>query len=436
MNRIRIAVLAVAALVSGALAVAAQEAAELDTSLANAEPRVISPSPLAAAELDFLIAAGQDKDKDVAKAVLPQLEDWLAQNPSDPAAHKALLLKAELNSRLGEDEYAMVDLLKYFRIYPEAPSFDRAKGLFDALSKKADKKLKPALEQLLVPPASPAIEFDLSSLLEGVAARAGEVYYEPLTSEFRAFFRRFPGYSRNDAVRLSLAALHTLNGRHLAARLEYEKMIKMYPGSPLLAAAKQSLGVVLADNLREYDDAIEVFMDVAASFPGTDEAWAAYGRLPALAEKQKKYDLAVELHEKIIALYPDRPEVYDSYVGAARLLREKLKKYTEAVAVLNRLADKYKDGRAIEALLLASDIYRKDLKDTAGEIKMYDRISSEYEKDPAAPKALYAAGEIYYKVKDADNARKYFDKVLMLYPEDPLSRKATSKVADIVAGKI
>lgn len=436
MNSIRIAVLAAAALVYGALAVAAQEAAELDTSFSQAEAKVISPSPLAAAELDFLIAAGQDKDKGVTKAVLPQLGDWLAQNPADPSAHKALLLKAELNSRLGEDESAMVDLLKYFRIYPEAPSFDRAKGLFDALSKKVDKKLKPALEQLLAPPASPAIEYDLSSLLEGVAVRAGEVYYEPLTEEFRAFFKRFPGYSRNDAVRLSLAALHRLNGGHLAARLEYEKMIKMYPASPLLAGAKLALATLLADNLKEYDKAIEAFQDIAASFPGTEEAWAAYGRLPALAEKQKKYELAVELNEKIIALYPDRPEAYDAYVAAARLLREKLRKYAEAVAVLNRLADKYKDGRAVEALLLAADIYRKDLKDTAGEIKMYDRIAAEYEKDPQAPKALYAAGEIYLKAKDMDNARKYFDKVLMLYPEDPLSRKAASRVADIVAGKV
>lgn len=436
MNKIRIAVLAAAALFFGVFAVAAQEAAELDAGFARDEAKIISPSPLAAAELDFLKNAGLEKDKNVAKAVLPQLGDWLAQNPADPAAHEALLLKAELNSRLGEDESAMVDLLKYFRIYPEAPSFDRAKGLFDALSKKADKKLKPALEKLLAEPASPAIQTDLAALLEGVAVQAGEAYYEPLTEEFRAFFRRFPGYSRNDALRLSLAALHGLKGRHLAARLEYEKMIKMYPGSPFMAAAKRSLGAVLADNLKEYDSAIEVFRDVAASFPGTDEAWASYGRLPALAERQKKYDLAVEIYETIISLYPEKEEAVSSHFAEAKLLREKLKKYAEAVEVLNRLADKHKGPRAVEALLLAADICRKDLKDTAGEIRMYDRISSEYEKDPEAPKALYAAGEIYYKAKDADNARKYFDKVLMLYPEDPLSRKATSKVADIVSGKL
>lgn len=436
MINVRIVVLAAAALLSCAFTAGAQEAAELMPGTGADVPKVISPSPLAAAEWDFLKNAGRDKDKDVLQIVLPQLSDWIAQNPGSPEAPQALLLKAEINFKLGEEEYALVDLLKYFRVYPDAPSFAEAKILYEAVSKKADKAIKPALEQLLAVPADPSVNFSLSSLLESVSALAGKDYYEPLTAEYRAFFSRFPKYPRNDAVRISLAELHRLKGKHLAARLEYEKMIALHAESPLVSAAKKSLGDVLADNLKEYDRSIEVFRDIAASFPGTDQAWYAYSRLPALAEKQKKYELAVEIYEKIIELYPGRDEAVSSHFAEAELQRKKLDKYAEAVAVLNRLADKYKGPKAIEALLLAAEIYRKDLKDDAGEIRMYDRIAAEYGDDKEAPKALYAAGEIYFKAKDTDNARKYFDKMLMLYPEDPLSRKATSRVADIVAGKL
>lgn len=436
MNKIRIMVLGACAFFIGAFMASAQEAAELTPGAGAEVAKVISPSPLAAAEWDFLKTAGLDKGKDVLEMVIPQLDDWLARNPKSPYAHEALLLKADLNTKLGEDEYALVDLLKYFRLYPGAPSLDAAKSLFDTVIKKADKKLKPALEQLCEAPASPAAALDLSSLLESLSVQAGKDYYEPLTAEFRAFFNRFPEYPRNDAVRLSLAELHRLKGKYPAARLEYEKMIRLHPESPLMAGAKQSLGNVLADNLKEYDRAIEVFQDIAAAFPGTDQAWYAYGRLPALAEKQKKYELAVEIYEKIVELYPDREEAVSSHFAEADLQRGKLKKYAEAVAVLTRLADKYKGPKAVAALLLAAEIYRKDLKDTAGEVRMYERIADEYEKDPEAPKALYSAGEIFFKAKDPDNARKYFDKMLMMYPEDPLSRKATSRVADIVAGKI
>lgn len=414
----------------------AQEAAELKPDAPEEKAAVISPSPVTDSEWEFLKTAAQDKEEDVLEMALAHLSDWLVLHPAHPSAHEAQLLKADLNYRLGENKHAMVDLLKYFQLYPGAPSAEAARKLYDSVSKKADKKLKPALDLLATEPSAPAADLNLSSLLESLSLKAGEEYYEPLTAEYRYFFNRFPEYPRNDMVRLALAALHRQNGKYLASRVAYEKMIRLHPASPLLAGAKLSLAGVLADNLKEYDRAIEVFQDIAASFPGTDEAWNSYNRLPVLAEKQKRYELAVETDEKIIALYPDSPEAYNAYVGEARLLREKLKKYAEAIAVLNRLADKYKDARAVEALLLASDIYRKDLKDAAGEVKMYDRIAEEFPKNEQAPKALYAAGEIYFKAKDMDNARKYFDRVMLNYPDDAISKKAVSRVSDIVAGKI
>lgn len=417
-------------------------ACTLPSAAAAPKPASVSAAALADAEWDFLKTVMQDKKEDVLELALPQLEDWLARNPEHFKAEEAQFLKAGLHFKLGDYKFALVDLLKYFQAYPQGSSLEDAKKLFiEIVVTKADKKLRPALDEAALPPApaSSAADVNVASLLETFSAsQAGEGYYEPLAVEFRAFLNRFPDYSKNDSLRLALADLHVKKGKYLAARLECEKIIQLYPSSALLARTKMALAALLADNLKDYDRAIEAYRDIAASFPGSDEAWTAYGRLPALAEKQKKYELAVEIYEKIIELYPDKPEALNSYRSGARVLREDLKKFPEAVAVLNRLADKYKGEsvKCIDALLLAAEIYRKDLKDAEGEVKMYDRIAAEYEADPQAPKALYAAGDVYSKAKDGEKAREYYQKILEKYPDNPLSKKAEGRVASIISGKI
>ena len=407
---------------------------------ATAAPKAasVSATALADAEWDFLKTAMQDKKEDVLELLLPQLEDWLARNPEHFKAEEAQFMRAGLHFKLGDYKFALVDLLKYFQVYPQGASLEDAKKLFtEIVVTKADKKLRPALEEAAALPEARDAAVNVSSMLEKFSAQAGEAYYEPLTAEFRAFFNRYPDFSKSDSLRLALAELHQKKGKYLAARLDCEKMILLHPSSALLARAKMALAGLLADNLKDYDKAIDAYRDIAASFPGADEAWAAYSRLPALAEKQKKYELAVEIHEKIIELYPDKTEALNSYRAEARLLREDLRKFPEAVAVLNRLADKYKGEsvKCIDALLLAAEIYRKDLKDAEGEVKMYDRIAAEYEADPQAPKALYAAGDVYSKAKDGEKAREYYQKILEKYPDNPLSKKAEGRVAAIISGK-
>ncbi len=386
------------------------------------------------AEWGFIKARGSDKDEDVLSALLPQAEDWLTVYPAAPYSGEAQLLKATLRLKLGDYKPAIMDLLRHFYEYPASDSSAAAKKIFnDTLEKKTDKKVKPVLADIADSPASGETSEKLAALLDKASARAGEFLYEPLLGEYRAFFRRFPQYAGNDALRLDLADLHLKKEEYLRAKLAYEKMIEMHPSSPLMARAKNSLAAALADNLKEYDNSINVYQDIAASFPGTAEAWTAYSRLPVLTERQKKYDLAVEIYEKIIALYPDKDEAYSSFVSEARVLREEMKKPDEAVNVLNRLADKYKGPKAIDALFLAAEIARKDMKDSAVEVATYDRIVVEYPMDPQAPRAIFAAGEVYEKAKDYEKARDYYASITGKYPEDPLAKKAQKRIDGLLA---
>lgn len=388
------------------------------------------------AEWSFLSAAGQDKDEDVLELTLPQVSDWLLRNPAHASAGDARLLKARLHYKLGDYKSAIMDLLCHFYEYPQAQSADLARNLFkELLEKKADKKMKPALLELSNAAEGSDAAARLYSLLTKAPAAAGAFLYEPIVAEYRAYLNRFPDRAGNDALRVAAADLHLNMKEYLKAAQAYEKMIALHPDSQLIPKAKLLLAVTLTDNLKQHDKAIAVFQDITATLKGTDQAKAAYARLPQLAEKQKKYQLAVDTYEEIVSRYPDTDEAYNAYVSEARVLREELDKFPEAVAVLGRLADKFKGPKAIQALLLASEIYRKDIKDAAGEVSMHDRIVTEYETDPQAPKSLFAAGEVYDKARDYDNAKTYYQKILEKYPEDPLCKKAEKRVAAIIAGK-
>lgn len=399
---------------------------------------VVSPAArLSAREAEwmFLKASSAEQDKDITRIVMTQISGWLASGPLDATAAEAQLLKAEMRLRLKDYREAVVDLLKQLQLYPGSKAAGKAAPMLEELvNDKADKKLRPVLLELAKPFNKPAKEDRLAALLERLSAEAWDDHYAPLVEEFRLFFERFPSYPGRDSLQRALAAMHANKKEYVSSRVAYEKLISMHPSTPLMAASKLALAGLLTDNLREHDKAIEVYLDVTNSFPGTDEAWASFSRLPDLAEKQKKYQLAVDTHERIIALYPDRPEAYDAYRAAARVLRERMDKPAEAVAVLVRLADKYGGEKAHEALFLAAEITRKDIKDAPAEAALYDKIVAEYEKDGQAPRAMYAAGETWEKAKNYDMARQYYMKLSEKYRDDKFASKAQKRL-DSILGK-
>jgi len=395
-----------------------------------AEEEQASQEDAISAEWKFFLETSSDKNEDVLEMLLEAITGWVAHNPNAAGQY----LKANLRYRLGDYKGAIIDLVHHFYEYPNSGSSEDAKKLFhEILEKKADKKMKPGLTELAATVPAGDTSARLRVMLEKLPGSAGAPFYEPIIAQYREYFSRFPGRPGNDKVAMAEADMHLNMKEYLAARLGYEKVIALYPASPLIARAKLFLAVVLADNLKEYDRAIKVFKDITVTLPGTDQAAAAYARLPELAEKQKQYQLAVDVYEEIIKLYPDKTEAYNAYVSEARVLREEMDKFPEAVAVLNRVADKYKDASGVEALLLAAQIYRKDLKDPAGEVKMYDRIAAEFKTDPEAPKALMAAGEVYEKAKDFEKARNYYETVKSSYPEDAQAKKAQKRLDGLLA---
>ena len=391
---------------------------------ANIGAKAAAPAGIMETEWKYLKAYGDDKDEDVAAAMLVQLTDWLRLYSDSEYADEAQLLKARLHLRLGDYKSAIVDLLKHTQEYPNSKfNADVKKLLNETIDKKMDKKTKPVLIEIAASPETADKSQRLALFLEKLSDKAGDTFYGPAVAEFREFFNRFPLYAGRDGLQLVLGNLHSKKEEYLSARLAYERLIQVYPDSKFRVRAKKLLGDVLANNIKDYNAAIKIYQGITADSPGTGEAWASYKQLARLSERQKQYPLAVEIYERIIALYPDeKMEVYNAFISEARILREELSKPKEAVEVLNRLAAQYKGAKAIEALYLAAEIARKDMKDLDTEIQMYDKIAADYQAE--APKALFAAGQACEKNKSFDKAREYYDTVVQKYPDDSLVAKA------------
>jgi len=407
-------------------------AAESAPAVAASAAQSSSPSSVVEVEWEYIKTLAENKDDEVASAALGQLSDWLRFYPEEASSAEAQLLKARLHLRAGEYKVAVVDLLKHLYVYPQADSGPAAaKLLKDTIEKKAPKKIKQALVEIAFGPAESNVEQRLALLIERLSAKTGEELYEPVTAEFAEFFGRFPRYAGRDALQLALADYHLKKEEYLLARLGYEKMIQLYPLSPLRVKGEKALGDVLAVNIKDYAAAIKVYQAVAASFPGTVEAWASYLQLAVLCEKQKQYPLALSVYERIIGLYPDRAEAYEAFRSEARILRSEVASPKEAMVVLSRLADKYPGEKAVEALYLAAEIARNDIKDFEAEIKMYDRVVAEYPDKERAPRALLAAGQAYEKLKNRDKAKQYYTTIIEKFPDEPLAKKAQKYIVSL-----
>jgi tetratricopeptide (TPR) repeat protein len=225
------------------------------------------------------------------------------------------------------------------------------------------------------------------------------------------------------------------NKKYLTGILCYDKVLQVYPSSALCPKAKRQIADVYADSLKKPKDAIAIYQEVVNKYPGSDEAGASYGRLAQLSEQEKQYSLAIEVYDKMIELYPQQDAAYNAYVAKARVYKDSLKDYKNAVNSLEQLAGAFKGEKGVKALNEAALIASKDMRDTQLEIKLYQRISTEYADDTLeAPKALYSMAEVYdKKLKNPDRAVEIYRQIADGYAASSYAAKANKMIEKLTA---
>jgi TolA-binding protein len=387
-------------------------------------------------EFSFAKAAAEDSDGKIQEAAMEELAVFIRRHPASDQAPEAMLILAGLKQKSGDWQLATASLLRLLYEYPDTKIGLRAKSDFLTLvDKKASRKHRPILNDLVKLPETSDKADRLSALWQKIAQLAPDALYEPVAAEIRDFGVRFPGHKDGDKLQASLARLHAANDKPAAAMLAWRKLLAMYPESALRSTAQMSIGDLYSDSLRDPKKAIDAYQELIEKYPKAPEVQAALENSARLFDdKLRQYALAVEMHERIVKLFPKTPASLKSLKAITKLQRDRLSASEDAVKTLLRLSSMHGGQDGVDALLQAADFARRDLKDYPRQAEILRKVSNDYAGAQEAPQALYDAAGVYEDtIKDNAKAIELYKEVVSKFPSHKYAKKSADRVTKLEA---
>ncbi len=393
-------------------------------------------APGAEEEFAFAKAAAEDSDVNIQEAAMEELAVFVRRHPSAEQAPEAMLLLAGLKQKNGDWQPATASLLRLLYEYPDTKIGLRAKSDYLTLvDKKASRKHRPILNELVKLPETSDKADRLSALWQKVAALAPDALYEPVAEQIRDFSVRFPAHKDGDKLQASLARLHAANDKPAAAMLSWRKLLALYPDSASRPQAQMAIGDLYADSLRDPKKAIDAYQELVEKYPKSPEVLAALDSSARLFDdKLRQYALSVEMHERIVKLFPKTPASLKSFKAIVKLQRDRLGAADDAVKTLLRLSSMHGGQDGVDALLQAADYARRDLKDFSRQAELLRKVSDDYAGAKEAPQALYDAGGVYEDaLKDKAKAIELYKEVGTKFPSHKLAKRAGDRASKLEA---
>ncbi|MBI4059991.1 MAG: tetratricopeptide repeat protein [Elusimicrobia bacterium] len=400
---------------------------------AKLEPKPKRGSPVAE-EFAFAKAAAEDPDGKVQEAAVEELALFVRRHPASEQAPEAMLLLAGLRQKSGDWQPAAASLLRLLYEYPDTKVGLRAKSDFmTVIEKKASRRHRPILNDLVKLPETSDKADRLSALWERLAEQAPDALYEPVAAEIRDFTVRFPGHKDGDKLQAALARLHAANDKFAAALLSWQKLLSLYPDSAARSSAQMAIGDLYAESLRDPKKAIDAYQELVEHYPKAPEVLPALENSARLFdEKLRQYALAVEMHERVVKLFAKTPASLRALKAIAKLQRDRLGASEDAVKTWMRLSSMHGGQDGVDALLQAADCARRDLKDFARQAEILRKVSNDYAGAREAPQALYDAAGVYEdSIKDGAKAIELYREVGSKFPSHKLARRAEDRAAKL-----
>ena len=306
-------------------------------------------------------------------------------------------------------------MLRLLYEYPDTKIGLRAKSDFLTLiDKKASRKHRPILNDLVKLPETSDRADRLSALWRKVAELAPDALYEPVAAEIRDFTVRFPSHKDGDRLQSALARLHAANDKPAAALLSWRKLLVLYPESASRSAAQMAIADLYADSLRDPKKAIDAYQELHRDVSeGARGAGRARELRPALRRQAPPIRARCrDAREDREDVPEDTPASLKSLKSIAKLQRDRLGSCEDAVKTLLRLSAMHGGQDGIDALLQAADFARRDLKDYPRQAEILRKISNDYTGAKEAPQALYDAAGVYEDtIKDNAKAIELYKEV-------------------------
>ena len=366
--------------------------------------------------------------------LLAETGSFISQFPELAETAEVYHLQAQVHKRIESYHAAAVDWLMLLAAYPDSRFAAEAHKGLKELSENKLKKHAVTIVAMTEKLGSLSGERDQRAAIFliylGTLKEAD--FAAPIAAECAAFLMRNRSYADEDRVVHALARQQTLISNEVAA-YHFNKLLALYPASPLRPDSLLSLGTIQRKGLKQYDQAAASFKEVIEKYPDSEEAMHAYESLANMYdEDMREYANSIKTYDAIVARYKDKPVVLRGLQAQALIYQDKTNQPMQAIATYRMLARIFKGKEGLEALLMAERLALHTVRDWKLSIEINELIIVAYPDNDEAVKSLYAIAEIHEdRLKDREQAARLYKQLIDRHPKHRLADEAKQRLKSL-----
>ncbi len=354
--------------------------------------------------------------------------------PDFPETAEVFHLMAQVHQRTGNYSAAAIDWLLLHAAYPDSPFSKEASKQLQALAgndlKKHADSLKAMTAQL--DKLKGDREERLATMLRFLGGNTEKDFAAPIADACASFLVSNQTWLREDVIEHALARQATLLDAQIAL-FHFNKVLVLYPASPLLADSLLSIGSVQRKALFAFEAAAKTYTRLIEQFPDSVETKQAYESFAAMYdEDMRRFPDAIKTYEAIVARYKDDPVVLRALRSMAGIQQNKTSQPAQAIESHLKIADIFKGTDAMEALLTAERLALFTTRDWKKAMDINNRIIAFAPQSDEAIKAQFNNADITEnKLGNKEEARKLYSEFVAQFPNHALSKDAKRRIEAI-----
>lgn len=371
--------------------------------------------------------------------LLLNMDHFIIRHPDLPETAEVFYLKAQVHRRMEAYPATAVDLLMLLAAYPDSVWHNEANKQLKELAADQLKKQAGTIKDLTQKARAVQGERDqrLAAYLADVGKTVNEPVFAPaLIAESTLFLMSNRNFLDEDVIEHALAKQAALTDDQIAIA-HFNKLLLLYPDSPLRPDSLLSLANVQRKGLKQFDRAGKTYDQLIEQYPASPEAKSGHLALAKMYEEEVfNYPNALKAYDAIVAKYNDDPIVLLSLRAMAQIYQSRVSQPAKAVERHIRISETFKGKDALDALNTAEGIAVFTLRDWKTAMEINDRIIALVPGSNDAIKALFANADITdANLKDKEQAKKRYAEVITKHPEHALAKEAQKRITAMESKK-
>lgn len=366
--------------------------------------------------------------------LLNEMRRFIERFPDAQESAEVLHLMAQVHKRADNHTSAAIDWLVLLSAYPDSPLSKEASKQLQALASDELKKHSATLKHWLAQTEKLEGEREerLANMLKYLGGNTEKDFAAALTDACASFLVSNQNWLQEDMVEHAYARQATLLDAQVAL-FHFEKMLALYPSSPLIPDSMLAIGNVQRKSQKAFEPAAKSYTKLIEKFPDSNETKQAYEALAGMYdEDMRDYPNAIKTYDTIVARYKDDPIVLRALRAMANIQQNKSNQPAQAITSHLRIADIFKTPEGLESLLSAARIANFTTRDWNVAIDINNRIMAFSPQHEEAIKAQFNTADITEsKLNDKASAKKQFEEFVAKYPTHSLSKDANRRIESI-----